>query len=140
MSFVLSRGSLGNLEGVYPPIAFLVTEAIKITKIDFMVFDGVRSYEEQVELKNAGDTWTLDGYHLYGLAVDLVPLVNRRLVFEHDPCVKVAEAMADVSSTHGVPVDWGYDLWGKDSFHFQCTGLKPVYDIRKLAHTIPCVS
>ena len=65
----LSKRSQKELIGVHPMLAFVVTEAIKVTKQDFMVLDGIRSTKEQRKLVNRGVSKTMDSYHLYGLAV-----------------------------------------------------------------------
>ena len=82
MAYTLSKRSLKNLIGVHPMIGFAVTEAIKITEQDFMVFEGRRTTQRQEELVKAGFSKTMNSYHLYGLAVDLVAYVNGKPTWE----------------------------------------------------------
>ena len=44
--FVLSKLSLGRLEGVNPALVKVVKRAIEITQQDFLVVEGVRSKEQ----------------------------------------------------------------------------------------------
>ncbi len=128
----LSKRSQRELIGVYPELAFAVYEAIKVTKQDFMVFDGVRSMYEQKKLMERGASKTLKSYHLYGLAVDLVAYTEGQLSWDMKYYPEIAKAMRSVIDAHGLEIDWGYALWGWDSAHWQMTGHKPYYDIRKL--------
>ena len=77
MAFKLSERSLKKLEGVHPDLVEVVSEAIKITTVDFGVTYGVRTLHEQAELKRPGRSQTLKCQHLiqdtgYAHAVDLV--------------------------------------------------------------------
>ena len=131
--YKLSKKSWRELQGVHPVLAFAVEEAIKITKQDFMVFDGVRSAKEQEKLVARGVSKTNNSYHLYGLAVDLVAYVNSKPTWEEKYYKEIAIAMKKVIKTHNLKdIDWGYDLWGWDLAHWQMTGFRKKYDIRKM--------
>ena len=130
--YKLGKKSMKNLIGVHPMLAFAVTEAIKITKQDFMVFEGVRTLERQKELVANGMSKTLNSYHLYGLAVDLVAYVNGKPTWEEQYYEAIIEAMDTVCKTHNIQIDNGYKLWGWDMPHYQLTGYKSLYDIRQL--------
>jgi peptidoglycan L-alanyl-D-glutamate endopeptidase CwlK len=121
-----------ELVGVHPILAFAVTEAIKISKQDFMVLDGIRSQDEQRKLVDRGVSKTMDSYHLYGLAVDLVAYVDGKPSWEEKYYPAIAEAMKAVITEYDLPIDWGYDLWKWDLPHWQMTGWKDKYDFRKL--------
>ena len=136
MGYKLGKKSMGQLVGLYPDLSFMVTETIKITPQDFMAFDGVRSSTQQRKLVNKGASKTMDSYHLYGLAVDLVPYINGQPRWEVGPCKVIAKAAKSVIKTHGLAIDWGYDLWGWDMPHYQLTGMKKIYDVRNLKHDI----
>jgi len=41
---------MANLIGIHPVLSFAVVKAIKVTKQDFTVFEGVRSIERQQKL------------------------------------------------------------------------------------------
>lgn len=130
--FYLGKKSLSNLIGVYPNLGFLVMEAIKITPVDFTIFDGIRTVEEQQEMVDNLASWTLDSYHLYGLALDVVAWINGRPRFELEPNKKVHDTLLQINNAHGLGLDCLWDLKGMDIYHWQGTGLKRTYDIRNL--------
>ena len=133
MSYRLSKRSRRELIGVHPKLAYIVTEAILVTKQDFMVFDGLRTAKEQRKNVARGVSKTFDSYHLYGLAVDLVAYVDGKPTWEGIYYPAIAKAMKKTAKLHNVKgIDWGYDLWNFDKAHFQMTGMKPYYDYRKL--------
>jgi peptidoglycan L-alanyl-D-glutamate endopeptidase CwlK len=132
-----SRKSWGQLVGVEPTLGFVAKEALalcfKRNAPDFAIGDGVRSSREQQVLVANGGSWTMDSYHLYGLAIDLWPWVDGKVTFELEPIQQVNFIVKEVIQAHGIAnLDNGWDLWGKDAFHWQLTGMKPVYDVRKL--------
>lgn len=129
--YQLSSRSLKELVGVHPALAFAVTEAIKITKQDFMVLDGTRTPSEQEKLVARGVSKTMDSYHLYGLAVDLVAYVDGKPSWEREYYAEIARAMKSVIKKHNLPIEWGYDKWSWDLPHWQMTGYKDKYDARK---------
>lgn len=132
MSYKLGKKSWKALQGVHPALAFAVTEAIKLSKQDFTVFEGLRSVERQKELVAKGSSKTMDSYHLYGLAVDLVAIVDGKVTWEEKYYYEIGHAMKEVIARHSLPIDWGYELWKWDLPHWQMTGHKDKYDIRKL--------
>lgn len=107
MSYRLGPRSEAALVGVRPPIVAVVRKAILISEIDFTVHEGLRSLERQKKLVASGASRTLDSYHLTGDAVDLVPLVDGDLRWEHALCNEVARAMFEASGRLGVPLVWG---------------------------------
>lgn len=149
MSYRLSKYSLTELQGVHPALQEVVKLAIGYTSQDFKVFDGLRTKQEQLKYLAKGTSKTRNSYHLYGLAVDLVPIVNGKMVFE----IRDAKGRVDMQATLAlykpiaeavkkamyqlhVQVDWLVDLYGWDMPHFQITKLKGkdarlVYDYRR---------
>jgi len=131
--FKLGKKSRRNLKGVHPDLINVVHLALSITKVDFMVFEGVRSLKKQRLYYKKGRTKTMDSYHLYGLAVDLIPYRCGKITWGDRKAFKeVARSMKVASKQLKVKVDWGYKLWGWDMPHYQMTGMKKRYDIRKL--------
>ena len=49
MAFTLSHRSLSNLKQCHPQLCIVVTRAIQISQVDFIVGAGIRSMEEQRE-------------------------------------------------------------------------------------------
>jgi hypothetical protein len=130
--YKLGKKSLKNLVGVHPILGFAVQEAIKITKQDFTVLEGVRTVERQAQLVKDGASKTLDSYHLYGLAVDLVAIVDGKPSWSEKLYPEIARAMKEVIKKHGLPIEWGFDKWKWDMPHWQMTGYKKEYDIRTI--------
>jgi len=107
MSFKLSQRSLDKLEGVHPDMVKCVKSAIEYTKVDFGVICGMRTEAEQRELVDKGASQTMASKHLEGLAVDLMAYVGSRASWELNLYDDIADAMAQASKTHGVPIKWG---------------------------------
>lgn len=113
MGFSLSGRSKRNLEEVHHHLKLLATEAIKITRCDFMVYEGLRTTEQQRAYCNAGVSRTMQSRHLparyNGLAhaVDLVPIVGGVMRWEWEPCYAVADAMRTVALREEIPLRWG---------------------------------
>ena len=130
--FVLSKLSLGRLEGVNHALVKVVKRAIEITQQDFLVVEGVRSKEQcyinygkgrtaaqciakgvpasYAQPKLAKVTWLnnpLDSKHVTGKAVDLVPYpVDWNDLSKFD---QVAKAMFAAAKALGVSIRWGAD-------------------------------
>lgn len=133
MSFTLGRRSLQRLVGVHPVLGFCVYEAITRCAVDFGVLDGVRTMARQRALVAQGKSKTFRSYHLYGLAVDLVPYIDGKYTWaDDDAFTLIAEAMGEVISEYDLPIEWGYEKWGWDKPHWQMTGYKAQYDIRRI--------
>ena len=130
--YKLGKRSMANLIGVHPLLAYVVTEAMKISKQDFTVLEGVRTMVRQKQLVANGSSKTYRSYHLNGLAVDLVPFVNGKLTWEDRYFSEIHKAMETVIKRLGAPIDNGFDLWGWDKPHYQMTGKRSEYDVRKL--------
>ena len=107
MTFRLSTRSMSRLEGINPDLITLVTEAIKLTKVDFGVTCGMRTVEEQEKLVASGASQTMKSKHLEGRAVDLVAYVGSNVTWALNMYDEIADAMADAARIHGVPVKWG---------------------------------
>lgn len=134
--FVLSKLSLGRLEGVNPELVKVVKRAIEITQQDFLVVEGVRSKEQCYINYGKGRTWEqctakgvpakyaqpklakvtwlnnpLSSKHITGRAVDLVPYpVDWNDLSKFD---QVAKAMFAAAKELGVSIRWGAD-WDND--------------------------
>ena len=112
MIFVLSKTSLDRLVGVHPKLVDVVTCAIEMTSVDFMVLEGVRSKARQAQLVAAGASKTMNGRHLTGHAVDLGAMVAGSVRWDWPLYYKVAQAMQWASRELSVPIVWG-GVWDK---------------------------
>lgn len=104
--FRFSDRSRRELEGVHPDLVRLVERALELTTVDFIVWDGIRTEEEQAEYVRTGASKTMDSRHLHGLAVDLVPFVGKPR-WEWPLCFQVAEAVRQAADALGQPIVWG---------------------------------
>jgi len=120
MSFGLSKISRGRLVGVNKDLVSVVELAIKLTEVDFMVTEGLRSVARQAALVKAGASTTMNSRHITGHAVDLAALINGEVRWDWPLYHKLAEAMKKAALQLKVPLEWGGD-WKtfKDGPHFQ---------------------
>lgn len=118
--FKLGKRSLDNLVGVHPDLVKIVKRAIELTKVDFVVIDGVRSREEQIKLFATGASATLNSRHLTGHAVDLAAIAVGKIRYDWPLYYKIHDAMTAAAQELDIPLEWGGD-WKKfkDGPHYQ---------------------
>ena len=105
--FRLSTHSMSRLEGINSELITVVTEAIKLTKVDFGVTCGMRTVEEQEKLVASGASQTMKSKHLEGRAVDLVAYVGSSVTWKLNMYDDLADSMAKAAKDLGVPLKWG---------------------------------
>ena len=93
--------------GVEPELKEVVYEAIKVTKIDFGVIEGLRTEEKQKQLVESGASQTMKSKHLEGRAVDLMAYVGGRGSWELNVYDEIADAMKEAAIKVDVAVRWG---------------------------------
>ena len=93
--------------GVEPELKEVVYEAIKVTKIDFGVIEGLRTEEKQKQLVESGASQTMKSKHLEGRAVDLMAYIGRRGSWELNVYDEIADAMKEAAIKVDVAVRWG---------------------------------
>tara|TARA_B100000700_G_scaffold43757_2_gene45214 strand:- start:1310 stop:1726 length:417 start_codon:yes stop_codon:yes gene_type:complete len=119
MAFSLSNRSLSNLKQCHPQLCIVVTRAIQISQVDFIVGAGIRSIEEQRENVRKGVSKTMDSKHLpqedgMSHAVDLWPWMNGEIPWdEFSAFRRVADAMLQAARELDVDLRWGGD-WDRD--------------------------
>lgn len=124
MAFSFSQASLEKLKGVHPLLVAVVTEALKLSPVDFRVIEGVRTPERQKALYAQGRTapgpivtWTLQSNHFvnkktgFGHAVDLLPAPYDWK--NKEDFKALAKAMLAASKKLGIPIRWGAD-WNRN--------------------------
>ena len=134
--FVFSKRSKRRLNGVHPRLLELFEEALKGSPYDFGIprDGGRRTNERQRELYSFGRyepnkhkrkiTWTTKSNHNpredgYGYAIDIYAYVDGKPSWNMIYLTPIAEHLKKVAILHNIPLEWGYDLWGKDGAHFQ---------------------
>jgi peptidoglycan L-alanyl-D-glutamate endopeptidase CwlK len=135
-NFRFGKRSRTELVGVHPELKLLATELLKRTSYDFGVFDGVRTQREQWKLVQKGVSKSRDSYHLYGLAIDLVPYINGKYTWEGTEAEKAFKNINDhaldiIAEYQLHDIENGFDKWGWDKPHWQMTGHKDSYDVRR---------
>lgn len=134
---VRKKQSEVEYQGVHPDIvsfwkAFCV--ACKGRNIPVMAFEMLRTEQRQMELYAQGRTKAKAGEspHQYGLAVDVVPLVNGQ------PTWSISKKQWDIIGAIGkevarkrnIKIEWGGD-WGWDYAHWEIMGWRIHKDWRK---------
>lgn len=118
--FKLSKRSLDRLAGVNEALQLVVLRAIQLTEVDFVVLEGLRTRERQLELVKAGASRTLNSRHLTGHAVDLGAWVGGEVRWDWPLYYKLAEAMKSAAWDMNTKIEWGGDWRSfKDGPHFQ---------------------
>lgn len=119
--FKLSQRSINNLKGTKSQLQDVVSRAIQLTEVDFVVIEGVRSIARQQELVNQGASQTMNSKHITGDAVDLAAWLGT-IRWELPLYFKIAEAMKQAAIENNVAIRWG--------------GAWSVNDIRTYAETM----
>ena len=133
--------NMKELNGIHQMLAKTVLDIS--SKVDFRVVDGLRTKTEQMKYLSKGTSKTLKSFHLYGLAVDLVPVVGGTLTWDvrgeknrvdYHKTLELYKPIADLmikyGKSNGIDIEWGFALWGWDMPHFQITKINGV-DSRK---------
>ena len=107
MAYKLSTRSQERLMGVEPELKEVVYEAIKVTKIDFGVIEGLRTEEKQKQLVESGASQTMKSKHLDGRAVDLMAYIGGRGSWELSVYDEIADAMKEAAIKVDVAVRGG---------------------------------
>jgi len=87
MSFKFGKKSLEYLKDIEPKMKQLCELALKESKVDFSIIDGLRTAEQQNKLYKNGkselDGYVTKSYHQTGMAVDVVPYVKGINCFDY---------------------------------------------------------
>lgn len=120
MNRQLSAKSIAQLQNVHPDLIAVVKRAIVISKIDFVVLEGVRSQARQKQLYVAKATKTMNSRHLTGHAIDLGAYVGGTIRWDWPLYRQIASAMKTAAAELKIPLTWGGD-WKTfpDGPHFE---------------------
>ncbi len=109
MPFALSQRSRDRMKGVHPDLVKVIELAITKTEVDFVVTEGLRSPERQMQLYLAGASKTTKGRHITGHAVDVAALLDGKVRWDWPLYHKIAAAVKAAAAELGVPIVWGGD-------------------------------
>lgn len=124
MTFTLSKKSLDTLKGVNEKLVMVVHDAIKISTVDFMVGEGLRTLQRQRELIAKGKSKTENSKHITGHAVDLWAYVNNAVSWDLKYYYDIAQAMRDSAIKSGIILRWGA-VWDRVLNDIRNTELEP---------------
>jgi peptidoglycan L-alanyl-D-glutamate endopeptidase CwlK len=129
--FSFGKTSLAQIEALHPDLKMVITEALKVSRIDFGVLrlGGARTAEEQHELWLQGRfghpgkiVTDKDGHNNvsnhqiksdgFGYAVDIVPHVSGSFTWNWEFFYPMIAAVARVAREKGVSLRWG-GVWDR---------------------------
>lgn len=120
MTFLFSSRSLRNLEGVHPDLVAVAHRALQITEIDFLVTEGLRTREKQIELVRAGASRTTRSRHLTGHAIDVAAWVAGGVRWDWPLYEELSRAFKQAAFELKIPIVWGGDWKSfKDGPHYE---------------------
>ncbi|WP_312781989.1 M15 family metallopeptidase [Brevundimonas sp.] len=118
--FRFSARSKRNLEGVHPDLVAVVTRALELSPLDFVVTEGLRTVTRQKQLFAAGASRTMNSRHLTGHAVDVAALVDGQVRWDWPLYAQVAAAFKQAALEKRVALIWGGDWTSlRDGPHFE---------------------
>lgn len=117
---MLNSRSLKNLEGVHPDLVTVVHEADKITDLEFIITEGLRSVERQKLLVAKGLSQTMRSRHLTEHAIDFAPLIDGQVTWKTPAFLPIISAFKTAGLQLGKPIESGSDWHSfKDYPHIQ---------------------
>ena len=120
MTFRFSSRSLRNLEGVHPDLVAVAHRALQITEIDFLVTEGLRTREKQIELVRAGASRTTRSRHLTGHAIDVAAWVAGEVRWDWPLYAEISRAFKQAAFELKIPIVWGGDWKSfRDGPHYE---------------------
>lgn len=126
--YSFGRTSQSNLIGVHIDLIKVANRALKISKYDFGISEGLRALEREKKMVAEGKSMTLNSKHLkqsdgFGHAIDVFGYVNGKADYSEEVMDKIAQAFFTAAIELGVQIQWG-GFWKvpKDMPHFQLNG------------------
>lgn len=118
--FKFGSKSLSKLYLVHPFLVEIAEYAIEITPVDFGIFEGLRTVEQEREnIKDGSSKLTnpRDCKHCvqkdgWAHAIDAVPFIDGAFRWDWDGCFSIARAFQLGAVHHGVIIRWG-GVWDK---------------------------
>lgn len=107
MAFKFSPRSESNLVGVHVDLVSLARRALQVTRIDFVVTEGLRTQEKQAQMYLDGKSKTLRSRHLTGHAIDISALPSPEGSWRMADYQIIADVFKQSSAELGIPVEWG---------------------------------
>jgi peptidoglycan L-alanyl-D-glutamate endopeptidase CwlK len=114
---MLDARSDRRLDGVRAPIAAVIRRAHEIRArhddgVSFIVTEGIRTRERQASLVKAGVSWTMEGKHLTGHAVDVAATLHGTVQWDWPYYYTIAASVREAAIELGTPIRWG-GVWDR---------------------------
>lgn len=113
------------LKGVHPDLIRVVRKAYDNATPTFIITCGTRTMAEQIRLKAAGATRTLNSRHIpasngFGHAIDFAVVVDGKVRWDWPLYANCAKVFKKAAADLKIPIEWGGD-WRtfKDGPHIQ---------------------
>lgn len=120
MAYSFGSRSQKNLIGVHPDLVKVAKLAIKLTDVDFMVTEGVRTKSRQKILFDSGASRTMNSRHITGHAIDVAAWIAGGIRWDWPLYKIIATAMKTAADQLDIPIVWGGDWKSfKDGPHFE---------------------
>ena len=130
MTTQLDARSERSLNGVHPAMVGVVRRAAELAAdlddgLGFIVTEGLRTRERQVELVRVRASRTMNSKHLpqadgMSHAVDLAATVSGRVHWDFPLYDRLADLMKQAAAEQGVQITWGGDWQSfRDGPHFE---------------------
>lgn len=117
-----SERSLKELKGVHPDLVKVCNLALMMANRvgrDFMIIDGVRTREEQLQHYKSGASKTMRSRHIHGFAVDFMALFMGKGRWEPIHYKPIGVHFKQAALELGIPIIWGGDWKWKDWGHIE---------------------
>lgn len=126
-NYRFSSRSEGNMRGVHPDLVTVMRMALRISRVDFGVTQGVRTKKQQQEKLIARKTNTMNSRHVvesnqcgYACAIDVAAYIAGAPTWEWHQYEKIARAVFRAAIALGIQVEWGgFWKFPHDGVHFQ---------------------
>lgn len=105
--YFLSQECENKLSKIHPALAEVVRRAQAISDVQFLVIHGKRTKSEQEEFFRKGITNGANSPHLYGTAVDVLPVIKGRISPEAEVADEIATSMKYAAEDLNTPIRWG---------------------------------
>lgn len=120
MRFRFGSRSRRALAGVHPDLARVAVRALRISEIDFVVIEGLRTEKRQAVLVKSGASQTMHSRHITGHAIDLAAFLDSQIRWDWGLYDRLADSMKQAAKELNVDIVWGGDWKAfKDGCHFE---------------------
>lgn len=116
----LDKASADKLRKVHPDLQRVISRAVCITDLRFIITESIRTKERQRILKAQGASQTMDSRHITGHAVDLAVILEGEVRWDWPLYYRLAKVIKEAARQEKVSIVWGGD-WKrfKDGCHFE---------------------